>query len=345
MKLTAYFKMKIFLTGASGFVGKNLMDFLIQQGHDVIGHVRSNSEAIPDFGRKFSHVNLLNHQEILYELSGVDTVIHCAALVNTWSSSETFYQNNVSVTQTLLESAKLAGVQRLIFLSCASVVMQQGQDLMNIPESLPLTNRPELPYIKSKALAEALVLEAATENFKTIALRPAFIWGKGDIIDRQIGQAALNGKFGWFNQGHYLYSTCYIDNLYEAISKALTTDLFGESFFITDGEPISFRSFMSQRLQISGFPIPTLSIPRYIAWALGRFTENGWKYLPFQGLPPITREIVRLTGFSFTLCIEKSKQQLDYQPAYSVPQGLKHLASQLEIKNIKIEDSDTLRRH
>ncbi len=328
--------MKIFLTGTSGFVGKSLMDFLIQQGHEVIGHARSNSEATPDFGRKFSHVNLLNHQEILYELSGVDTVIHCAALVSTWSTAENFYQNNVSVTQTLLESAKQAGVQRLIFLSCASVVMQQGQDLMNIPESLPLTNRPELPYIKSKALAEALVLEAATENFKTIALRPAFIWGKGDIIDRQIGQAALNGKFGWFNQGHYLYSTCYIDNLYEAVSKALTTDLFGESFFITDGEPISFRSFMSQRLRISGFPIPTLSIPCYFAWALARLTENGWKYLPLKGLPPITREIVRLTGFTFTLSTEKSLLQLQYKPRYSVMQGLQHLASQLEILNVKI---------
>jgi nucleoside-diphosphate-sugar epimerase len=311
----------------------------------VIGHVRTNAEPTDNFDRNFSHIDLLNHQELLNELRSVDTLIHCAALVSMWSSSETFYQNNVSVTQTLLNSAEQAGVQRFIFLSCASVVMQQVQNLINITESLPFTSRPELPYIKSKALAEALVLKAASENFKTIALRPALIWGQGDIIDSQIGPAAIKGKFGWFNQGLYLFSTCYIENLYEAVSKVLSTDLFGEAFFITDGEPLNFRSFMSHRLQISGFPIPTLSIPRNIAWALGRFTENGWKYLPLKGLPPITREIVRLTGFSFTLSIEKSKQQLDYQPAYSVPQALKHLASQLEIKNIKLEDSHTLRRH
>ena len=119
--------MKIFLTGASGFVGKNLMDFLIQQGHDVIGHVRTNAEPTDNFDRNFSHIDLLNHQELLNELRSVDTLIHCAALVSTWSSSETFYQNNVSVTQTLLNSAEQAGVQRFIFLSCASVVMQQVQ--------------------------------------------------------------------------------------------------------------------------------------------------------------------------------------------------------------------------
>jgi nucleoside-diphosphate-sugar epimerase len=328
--------MKIFLTGVSGFVGKNLMDFLIDQGHDVIGHVRTDQGPNDYLGRKLSFINLLNNNELQNELSDVDAVIHCAALVSSWSSPEVFYQNNVLVTKILLDSAKLAGVQRFIFLSCASVVMEQRQALLNISESLPLTNRDELPYAKSKALAEALVTEAATESFKTIALRPAFIWGLGDIVDRQIGQAAKNGKFGWFNQGNYLYSTCYIENLYAALVQALNTDLFGETFFISDGEPISFRSFMSERLRIGGFPIPSLSIPIFFAWALARFTENGWKYLPLRGSPPITREMVRLTGLPFTLCIEKSKLQLAYQPKFSVLQGLKHLANQLEIHQVKI---------
>jgi nucleoside-diphosphate-sugar epimerase len=322
--------MNIFLTGVSGFVGNNLMAFLTNQGHNVIGHVRADKDLGSHPGRKFSHVNLLDHYEMLNILSGIDTVIHCAAHVSTWSSPEIFYQHNVLVTKSLLESAKQAGVQRFIFMSCASVVMQQRQALLNISESLPLTNRVELPYARSKALAEALVLEAASEHFKTITLRPAFIWGQGDIIDCQIGQAANNGKFGWFNQGNYLYSTCYIENLYEAVSKAISTDRFGEAYFISDGEAVSFRSFMSERLRISGFPTPSLSIPIQLAWPLARFTENGWKYLPLKGLPPITREIVRLTGLPFTVSIEKAMRQLNYQPAYSVHQGLHHLARHLE---------------
>jgi nucleoside-diphosphate-sugar epimerase len=328
--------MKIFLTGVSGFVGKYLMDFLINQGHDVIGHVHTPKDSIDPLGRKFSHKNLLNHHEILDVLSDVDTVIHCAALVSTWSSPETLYENNVLVTKSLLESAKQAGVQRFIFLSCASVVMQQRQALLSISESLPLTNQNELPYATSKALAEAIVLKAGSEHFRTIALRPAFIWGKGDIIDRQIGQSAKDGKFGWFNQGNYLYSTCYIENLYEAVSKAITTNRFGEAFFVSDGEAVSFRSFMSERLRISGFPTPSLSIPIKLAWPLARFTENGWKYLPLKGHPPITREIVRLTGLPFTVSIEKAIQQLDYQPAYSVHQGLQHLARQIESPHVAI---------
>ena len=326
--------MNIFLTGASGFVGNYLMTFLINQGHNVIGHVRGDKDSGSHPGRKFSHINLLNHYEILHTLSDIDTVIHCAAHVRTWSTPEIFYQNNVLVTKSILESAKQAGVQRFIFLSCASVVMQQQQALLNIVESFPITNRDELPYVRSKALAEVLVLEAATEYFKTIALRPAFIWGQGDIIDRQIGKASRAGKFGWFNQGNYLYSTCYIENLYEAVSKAISTDRFGEAYFISDGEAVSFRSFMSKRLLISNFPTPSLSIPIKLAWPLARFTENGWKYLPLKGFPPITREIVRLIGLPFTVSIEKAIQQLDYRPVYSVHQGLHHLASQIESRQM-----------
>jgi len=328
--------MNIFLTGASGFVGKNLMAFLINQGHDVIGHVRAYQGSENHFGHKFSQGNLLNPPEMLDVLSDVDTVIHCAAHVSAWSPPAVFYENNVLVTKLLLDSAKQAGVQRFIFLSCASVVMQQRQALLKISESLPLTNQVELPYAKSKALAEALVLEAASENFKTIALRPAFIWGQGDIIDRQIGQSAKNRKFGWFDQGNYLYSTCYIENLCGAVTKAISTNRFGEAFFISDGDAVSFRSFMSERLRISGFPIPSLSVPINLAWPLARFTENGWKYLPLKGFPPITREIVRLTGLPFTVSIEKAIQQLGYQPAYSVHQGLHHLASRLESHQIGI---------
>ena len=85
---------------------------------------------------------------------------------------------------------------------------------------------------------------------------------------------------------------------------------------------------MTRRLSIGGFPVPSFSIGIYLAWALARFTENGWKYLPLSGLPPLTREMVRLTGNSFTLSIEKASKLLGYQPTYSVEQALENLSTQ-----------------
>jgi nucleoside-diphosphate-sugar epimerase len=318
--------MKIFLTGSAGFVGFHLANYLTGLGHEIICHCRPHKASQKRLiGHHISWCDLSDQDMLKNVIHGVDAVIHCAAFVSPWGKEDDFFLNNVVATKNLVDLAKTAGVYRFIYLSCASVVMQDRKALINIAESLPYSNQPGMPYSNSKAIAEKYVLGASTPEFKTIALRPAFIWGRGDIVDRQIGEASKKGKFGWFNQGDYLFSTCYIDNLKEAISKALETDIHGEAFFISDGEPMVYRSFMSKRLAIDAYPIPTLSITNQFAWALAKFTENGWKYLPMKGSPPITREMVRLTGYPFTVSLNKSSELLGYQPKYSMDQAFLQL--------------------
>ena len=77
------------------------------------------------------------------------------------------------------------------------------------------------PYSHSKSLAEEYVLAAGDESLRVISLRPASIWGKGDLIDRILGKAANLNQFGWFEQGDYLFSTCYIDNLCAAVQNVV----------------------------------------------------------------------------------------------------------------------------
>jgi nucleoside-diphosphate-sugar epimerase len=319
--------MKIFLTGTSGFVGSHLLRFLEDQGHQVLRHFRPHYSSLTfEQNHNISNIDLFDEYSLVAELRTIDIVIHCGAFVGTWGKEEDFYQNNILLTQSIIHCAKQAGVKQLIYLSCASVVMNQPKALFNIEESLALTHIDGLPYSKSKGIAEQLVLDAGKKDLKTIALRPSFIWGSGDIVERQIGQAARVGKFGWFNQGDYLFSTCYIENLHEAISKAMQSNQTGQAYFISDGEAIRFRSFMEKRLQMGDYPIPSLSFPNWFAWALARFTENGWKYLPLKGSPPITREMVRLTGYPFTVSIEKAQVELGYQPKYSVEKAFVHLS-------------------
>jgi nucleoside-diphosphate-sugar epimerase len=321
--------MKIFLTGVTGFVGSHLLDDLIEHGHQVIRHQRPSKKPHNSTGYfSTSQVSFFDIQAIQEELIDIDVVIHCAAYVSTWGYEEDFSNTNILMTKNLLRAAQNAGVKKFIYMSCAFVVMDQLRAMIDLKESSKLTDRRELPYSRSKAMAETVVLEAGCEEFKTIALRPAFLWGRGDIVDRQIGEAAKRGKFGWINQGEYLYSTCYIKNLQFSVRLALQTDLFGQAFFISDGTPMMYRYFMTRRLTIGGFPVPSFSIGVYLAWALARFTENGWKYLPLRGLPPLTREMVRLTGNPFTLSIEKASKLLGYQPTYSVEQALENLSSQ-----------------
>ena len=316
--------MKIFLTGASGFVGSHLIESLTSEGHELVCHFRT-----PQAFNSKSHSNpevwsgSLNDVEGLSKrLHGLDVVIHCAAEMKLWNSEKSLLETNVFMTKNILESSRRAGIKQFIYMSDASIAKNPLSQNLNISESRALPSLQNFPYSHSKSQAEQWVLEAGDETFRTLSLRPATIWGRGDVVDQILGRAADLNKFGWFDQGDYLFSTCYIQNLCEAVNKSLLSDSNQESFFISDGPPMQFRQWMSMRLKVGHYKVPTLSIPRSFARPLARFTENGWKYLPLRGEPPLIREMVHLMAHPFSISIQKAKDQLGYEPSYTMEDGM-----------------------
>jgi nucleoside-diphosphate-sugar epimerase len=239
-----------------------------------------------------------------------------------WNSKKALHETNVLMTKNILKAAKQVGVPQFIYMSDASVAKDPSIPNIEVSESRALPSLANFPYIHSKFLAEEYVLTAGDESLRVISLRPASIWGKGDLIDRILGKAADLNQFGWFDQGDYLFSTCYIDNLCAAVQKALLSKANQESFFISDGPPVPFRQWMSRRLLAGHYKVPTLSIPRFLAWPLARFTENGWNYLPLRGEPPLIREMVHLMAHPFSVSITKAQEQLAYEPLYGMEEGM-----------------------
>ena len=235
--------MKIFLTGASGFVGCHLVQSLIAVGHEVVAHYRSpqslNSKS--EHNLQVWSGDLNDVQSLSKRLQGIDSVIHCAAEMKLWNSEKVLHEANVLMTQHILKAAKQAGVAQFIYMSDASVAKDPSIANLDVCESRALPSLEKFPYSHSKSLAEDCVLAVGDESLRTISLRPASVWGKGDLIDRILGKAANLNKFGWFDQGDYLFSTSYIDNLCAAVQKALLSKANRESFFISDGPPVSFR--------------------------------------------------------------------------------------------------------
>jgi nucleoside-diphosphate-sugar epimerase len=261
-------------------------------------------------------------QSLSKRLQGIDSVIHCAAEMKLWNCEKELYETNVLMTQNILESAKQAGVAQFIYMSDASIAKAPSIPNLEVCESRALPTLQKFPYSHSKSLAEEHVLAAGDEFLRTISLRPASIWGKGDLIDRILGKAANANKFGWFDQGDYPFSTCYIQNICEAVKKSLLSASNRESFFISDGPAAPFRQWMTRRLKAGHYKVPVLSIPRSLAWPLARFTENGWKYLPLRGEPPLIREMVHLMAHPFSVSIAKAQEQLAYVPLYGMEEGM-----------------------
>jgi nucleoside-diphosphate-sugar epimerase len=316
--------MNIFLTGASGFVGSHLAKSLSAAGHEVLCHFRTpqatNIEPHPNLAIWSGNLNDVD--SLSKRLLGFDTAIHCAAEMKLWNSEKALLETNVLMTQHVLEAARKAGIKQFIYMSDASIAKNPLDQNLNVAESRALPLLKNFPYSHSKSEAERLVLDAGNEMLRTISLRPASIWGKGDVVDRSLGRAADLNKFGWFDQGDYPFSTCYIKNLCEGVKKALLSEANQASFFISDGPPMHFRQWMSMRLKAGHYKVPTLSIPRFFAKPLARFTENGWKYLPLRGEPPLIREMVHLVAHPFTVSIQRAKEQLGYEPLYAIEAGM-----------------------
>ena len=326
--------MKIFLTGATGFIGSHFLDSCLAQGHAVVCLVRSAAQInlIEAKGAQ-AWVSCPSDQASLAEaLAGMDVLIHAAGCRDLAGPVLAFEHSNIDLTRSLVDAATQAGVKQFIYISAASVAIGDPMPILNVRESSPIVLRDYLPYTRSKALAEASVLAVQQGAMKVVVLRPSFVWGKGDSIDTEIGPASNRGQFGWFSQGHYPFATCSIANLCDALQLAMQYTQSGCVFNISDCEPVDFRVFMSERLKVSGFRVPTLSVPRKLAWWLGVFTETGWKYLPMPGKPPIVREMVRLMGFPFTVSIEQARRELDYLAAHSIDARMSHIASLMQAK-------------
>jgi len=326
--------MHIFLTGAYGFIGSHLLNRLLSDGHQVLCHVRALHQValLEAKGAEVWLGDLHDISSLSLALKGMDSIVHCAAVKTLWKSERLLQDVNVQMTKNMLTAAKQSRVKQFIYMSDASIL--KTKSLLNIPvnESSPIPDLNGLPYLQSKATAEQYVLANGSPELRTIALRPAWVWGQGDQVDRSLGQAAKLGKFGWFSQGNYPYATCYIENLCEAVVKALQSPVSQEAFLIADDETMDFRQWMSRRLSIGGYPIPSLSIPRSLAWLLARFTENGWNYLPLQGDPPLIREIVYLMAYPFSISNQRAKAILGFEPPYSIKAGFEEL-SKLDLKS------------
>jgi nucleoside-diphosphate-sugar epimerase len=317
--------MKIFITGASGFIGSAIAKRLAPD-HFVLGMARSDaaSRKIQSLGARPVACSLDTVD--VSHLKHVDVVIHCAANVKPWGRWEEYRLANVLGTQKLLQVAQQAGVKRFIHMSTESVLFH-GQDMDDVDESYPYPAHSPFFYSESKKQSEQLVLMAnAPGRFETLALRPRWVWGPGDTtILRNLCDMVDRGKFKWIGGGGALTSTCHIDNLVHAVVLALASGKGGNAYFITDWEVHTVRDFVSSMLRTQGrFPgdsnLPT-GLVKMAAWVL----ESTYRLFGWRKKPLVTRFSAAIMSCNFTVASDKAQQDLGYKPVVTVEEGMQGL--------------------
>ena len=305
--------MKILVTGANGFIGKQLSETLANSGHEVRNTARSLAPNSP-ITREMVTCDLESADNLDHLTTGCDAIVHLAGRAHVMSdnpaTSESLYLSaNVDVTRKLAQSAARAGVKRMILMS--SVKVNGESTTIDAPFTSQDTPNPQDPYGRSKTQAEQVLWDvASTSELEGVVIRPPLVYGPGV-------RANFASLIGIVNRGMPLplgsiqnkRSFVAIDNLIDCVATALqSSNAAGQTFLVSDGNDLS-----------------TPELIRYIASAL----DKSPTLFPF---PPVLLKLAatsagkrsaydRLCG-SLTVDIALTKQKLSWTPPFTVQDSL-----------------------
>lgn len=313
--------MRIFVTGATGFVGRALVDNLIADGHSVIAGVRAISAELPvEVEQKLvGDLSLLLDEQNTFTdiLKNVDVVIHTAARVHIMNDNSVdplteFRKVNVTATHELAKQAARTGVKRFIFLSSIKV---NGESTDN-REVFRETDEPfpEDAYGQSKLEAEQALFELGhTSSMEIVVIRPPLIYGPGvkanfaNMIN--IIKKGIPLPFGAVANKRSMLA---IDNLVSFIKLSMThTAATNQIFLIADGEDVSTTELLKKIAK--AYKKSSRLIPVPVSWMI--FFA---KLLGKQNIA------IRLFG-DLQIDIGKAYRVLGWKPITSMDQQLKKM--------------------
>ncbi|HEY2600593.1 MAG TPA: NAD-dependent epimerase/dehydratase family protein [Thermoleophilaceae bacterium] len=317
----------VFVTGGSGFIGQRLVRRLVDEGNVVFALARSDrsGELLEELGALPMPGNLADVDSLAAAAKECELAFHAAAEVVEWGPRWRFEKTNVDGTARVIAACREAGVRRLVHVSTEAVLLA-GEPLVNVDETAPLRPDSKAPYCSTKAKAEQLVRDANRDGLETVCVRPRLVWGAGDTtVLPGLVDTIEAGKFAWIGGGEHLTDTTHVDNVVEGLLLAARRGTPGSVYFVTDGEPMVFRDFVTRLVGTQGVMPPDRSVPVAPAMRGAAMGETLWRVLHLPGSPPLTRMAVWLSSLEATINIALARAELDYEPVRTLDEGLAEL--------------------
>ncbi|SCU87381.1 LAMI_0D05842g1_1 [Lachancea mirantina] len=263
--------------------------------------------------------------------SGAEIVVHSASPMH-GNVQEIYEKVNVQGTRNLLQVSRACGVKAFVYTSSAGVAFN-GQDLHNADETWPIPEIPMDGYNETKAIAEEMVLNANSpeEDFLTIALRPAGIFGPGDrqLVPGLRNVAKLGQSKFQIGDNNNLFDWTYAGNVADAhvlgalklLDSSAASTVAGETFFITNDSPTYFWALARTVWKADGhIDKYNIVLSRNVAIAAGYLSEFFSKLVGKEpGLTPFRAKIVCASRYHN---IDKAKRLLGYKPRVSIEEGI-----------------------
>jgi dihydroflavonol-4-reductase len=313
--------MKIFLTGATGFVGSHVARALASEGAELRLLIRktSNLRNLEGIRGDTFVGDLADPEPIKNALAGCDAVMHVAADYRLWiPDPKAMYKANVEGTRELLRMAREAKVPRFVYTSSVAT-MHFRTDGIVINEDTPVSLDDMVGHYKrSKFMAEQEAIKAAEGGQTVMILNPTTPVGPNDWKPTPTGRIFvdfLNRKFpAYVDTGLNLVDVTEVARTHVA---ALTVGQPGRRY-ILGGENLTLKQILDKMSAITGIPSPKTKIPFAIAATYAFFEE--WITGRLRGREPrATLEEVRMGRKKMFASSARAQQELGFRivPVYA----------------------------
>ena len=290
--------MKAFVTGASGFIGTNLIHLLLDQGFEIRAMVRSSSHIshIKTLPVELAYTDL-NSPRLAFHLDGCDVLFHVAAQYSLWQSDiDLLQQSNVLGTRNLLAAAKQAGIQRSVYTSSVAAIglnpnLTQGQFT---DESYQSKHENLIgAYKQSKYWAEQEAIAAANSGQDIVIVNPTSPIGPWDAKPTPTGEIVL--RFlrrqmpATVDTGLNFVS---VEDVCWGHLLALQKGVNGDRY-ILGHQNLTLRAFLQRLSDCTGIPAPRLQIPHWLPLAASWIDEK--VLIQLGKMPSLAIDSVRMS--------------------------------------------------
>jgi UDP-glucose 4-epimerase len=312
---------KVLITGASGFLGYHIVKAAIEQGLDVYGAIRKNSDI--------EHLRGLPIQYLYLDYNDVDGlttqlrenkivyIIHAAGITKALKE-ETYNLINATYTLNLAQAAKNsgAGFKKFVFISSLAAIGPLANEEEEITEAT--APKPVTAYGRSKLLAEQYLAEVA---IPTTTLRPTAVYGPRDRNIFILVKAVSRGFDPFMGNFSQRLSFVHARDVADVAVAALFKDSSIGAYNITDGKSYNRYQFSDIVKKILGRKALRFHIPMPMVRTLAYFLEttNGWMKKPSV----LSREKLLELGARNWICnIQRAEKELGFHPKYDLQNGL-----------------------
>ena len=268
--------MKVLVTGATGFIGGNIVCELLESGYAVKALIQDKSElpVIEGLDIEWALGDLRDRSALWQALDGCSVLFHTAALYSYWTPEpKLVYEVNVQGTNNMLEAARSRGIERIVFTSTESTIHiengKPGTELL-VAKTEELSGH----YKKSKLLAEIEALGAAAAGMPIVVVNPTLPIGPGDHRPTPSGRIIVdyvNGKMPAFVDT--LLNFVDVRDVAAGHRLAMEKGRVGERY-ILGNRNLTLMDFFRLLEAESGIPVPKVRLPFWVVLAAAYCSES-----------------------------------------------------------------------